>query len=94
MYRNYTYSTVRVLLLGLSEESFCVLIKLFRDDITDLSRYFTVTIVRIFGFDEVVTFVIMLPYVCMYVCMCVCVTPARKHDISRREAWTDLIFGM
>ena len=61
---------------------------------------------NIFGFDEVITFVIMLPYVCMYVCMrvrvcvcvyvcvCVCVTPARKHDILRREAWTDLIFGM
>ena len=30
--------------------------------------------------------------VCLYVC--VRVTPACKHDISRREAWTDLIFGM
>ena len=43
--------------------------------------------------------------VCVYVCMCVCigvcvcvcvcvVTPACKHDISRREAQTVLIFGM
>ena len=30
--------------------------------------------------------------VCMRVCVCVCVTPACKHDISRREAWTDLIW--
>ena len=32
---------------------------------------------------------------CKGVCVCVCVvTPASKHDISRREARTDLIFGM
>ena len=30
--------------------------------------------------------------VCTYVC--VLWRPACKHDISRMEAWTDLIFGM
>ena len=54
------------------------------------------TEVEVFGFDDNRNLCIhdgVCVYVGVYVCVCLW-RLACKHDISRREAWTDLIIGM
>ena len=56
---------------------------------SNLTLTFGVNIIQRFLVSmTIVTFAVML------VCVCVSCRPACKHDISRREAWTDLIFGI